>query len=56
MMYVDFNKEIATTGITTINKQTSSNTIYSINGTKVGNDFDLLPKGIYIINGKKVAK
>lgn len=56
MMYVDFNKEIATTGITTINKQTSSNTIFSINGTKVGNDFNLLPKGIYIINGKKVAK
>ena len=56
ILYVDFNKEIATTGITTINKQTSSNTIYSINGTKVGNDFNLLPKGIYIINGKKVAK
>lgn len=32
-------------------------TIYNINGVKVaGNSFDTLPKGVYIINGKKVIK
>ena len=53
---VDFNKEIASAGINTVDKSPKNKAIYSINGTKVGYDFDLLPKGIYIIGGKKVAK
>lgn len=56
ILYVDFNKEIASTGINTVDKSSQDKAIYSINGTKVGYDFDLLPKGIYIIGGKKVAK
>ena len=47
ILYVDFN---------TVDKSSQDKAIYSINGTKVGYDFDLLPKGIYIIGGKKVAK
>ncbi len=30
--------------------------IYSIDGVYLGQDFDTLPKGIYIMNGKKVLK
>ena len=32
----------------------ASDAIYTLTGVKVGNDLKKLPKGIYIINGKKV--
>ncbi len=46
-----------TTGINkvTINKPTQ-NTIYDLRGRNLGTDETALPKGIYIINGKKVVK
>ena len=37
----------------TVNKTTDSR-VYSISGTYMGNDINSLPKGIYILNGKKV--
>ena len=30
--------------------------IYNLNGVRMGNDLDRLPKGVYIVNGKKVVK
>ena len=30
--------------------------IYNLNGQQVGNDLKSLPRGIYIVNGKKVMK
>lgn len=34
----------------------NDNRIYNIKGQYVGSDFDMLPQGIYIRNGKKIAK
>ena len=42
--------------VTVLPSKTASNRIYSVNGTFVGTDFKALPKGIYIVNGKKVVK
>lgn len=56
VLYVDFNQEFATTGIKNIRTNSNSETIYNINGTKVSLNADQLPKGIYIIGGKKVVK
>ena len=30
--------------------------IYNLNGQYVGRDLDALPKGVYLVNGKKVTK
>ena len=30
--------------------------IYNLQGQYLGTDFDVLPKGLYIVNGKKVVK
>ena len=30
--------------------------IYNLNGQVVGNDLEALPRGVYIVNGKKVMK
>ena len=30
--------------------------IYNLNGQQVGNDLEALPRGVYIVNGKKVMK
>lgn len=38
------------------NIQANSQRIYTINGTYVGTDKSALPKGIYIIGGKKYIK
>ncbi len=46
-----------TTGISDINTKTKvdSDAVYNINGQYVGKNVDMntLPKGVYIINGKK---
>lgn len=34
----------------------TDNRIYNLKGQMVGNDLELLPKGLYIVNGKKVIK
>lgn len=44
-------------GIESILIEGKSNAIYDLNGVKVSNaDFNALPSGVYIINGKKVKK
>lgn len=49
-----------TTGISGLDGDEPSNSvetrIYNIGGQYVGNDLSSLPKGIYIVNGKKVVK
>ncbi len=56
----DCAKVTGVTGIETLSGETSKNApIYSVSGMKVGqgeSDFARLPKGMYIINGKKVMK
>ncbi|SFW22004.1 M6 family metalloprotease domain-containing protein [Prevotellaceae bacterium HUN156] len=45
------------TAIENINThKTTTNKIYTIDGRFVGTDPDLLPRGLYIINGKKIVK
>ena len=34
----------------------TDNRIYNLEGQMVGNDLNQLPKGLYIVNGKKVIK
>ena len=55
-VYIDFLKKIASTataiGGITINKETSDK-IYTIDGRYVGTSTSVLPKGLYIRNGKK---
>lgn len=43
------------TGIKAITTKTADNSIYTIDGRYVGNEVKALPKGIYIIGGKKVV-
>lgn len=47
-----------TTGIENIVTPTAINNqkVYNLNGQYVGNDLKAMPKGIYIVNGKKVIK
>ena len=52
-------QKIVTSGIDKVTVQPvhkADNRIYSINGTFVGTDFSALPKGIYIMGGKKIVK
>ena len=52
-------QKIVTSGIDKVTVQPvhkADNHIYSINGTFVGTDFSALPKGIYIMGGKKIVK
>ena len=51
----------ASTDIDTINHsgKTPDTTIYNLQGVAVGrnkHDYELLPPGVYIVNGKKVVK
>lgn len=39
---------------TVLDNSSSANDIYTLSGLKVGNDIKQLPKGIYIVNGKKL--
>ena len=36
--------------------ETAYKGIYTLEGMRLGNDFDRLPAGIYIVNGEKVMK
>ena len=46
----------ATDGIATLHRNLHEAEIYHLDGTKAGHDFNQLPKGIYISNGKKFIK
>ena len=58
--FLDEVKIIAntTTGISDLqlNTRTGTQRIYSINGQYLGTNLDILPHGIYVVNGKKIVK
>ena len=56
-IYVRFvgTKE-ASTGIQDIETAKSQQNIFTLNGVRVNQTLDQLPKGIYIVNGKKIIK
>ncbi len=41
---------------TPTNTDTAQQGVFSIEGRRLSNDWNRLPKGIYIVNGKKMAK
>ena len=51
----DYSKQ--TTGITTVLRETGDGVVYNLQGVKVGTRSEVksLPRGIYIIGGKKVV-
>lgn len=57
-VYMDFLKAGGTSGIGTVKAKAADEAVYSLHGVKVGtaNQMDALPRGIYIIGGKKVVK
>ena len=46
------------TGINTLATATTTTqqSIYTLSGVRISNDLNNLPKGIYIVNGKKVVE
>ena len=55
--YFNFRVEGSTSGITTIQREIENDVVYNLQGVKVGsrNELKSLPRGIYIIGGKKVV-
>ncbi len=52
-----FSLDDTTTGINGVESaKTANGKIYTLTGVCVGNDLKALPKGVYIINGKKIAQ
>ncbi len=45
-----------TTGISTLTTNKTSQSYYTLDGRYAGKDLNLLPRGLYIMNGKKVVK
>ena len=57
VMWLDFGKNLSTDGIDNITANTEGRQgIYSLSGTFLGNSSANLPKGIYIIGGKKFVQ
>ena len=54
--YMDFLKAGGTTGIDVIRTKTTDDAVYNLHGVKVGtsDQIQTLPRGIYIIRGKKI--
>jgi hypothetical protein len=45
-----------TTGVETVKPAVQTIRIYTLDGRYIGSDENALPRGLYIINGKKVVK
>ena len=56
--YFDFLKADATSGIHAVKCAIDDNAVYTLQGTKIATrqQWDTLPRGIYIIGGKKIVK
>ena len=56
-IYMNFYKKGSSSGITTIQREIENDVVYNLQGVKVGSRSELksLPRGIYIIGGKKVV-
>ena len=44
------------TGITAPTTVLNNNRVYNLQGQYLGTDLNRLPKGVYIVNGKKISK
>ena len=56
-IYVRFvGKKDASTGIDEVETEQTQQIIYTLNGLRLNQTMDQLPKGIYIVNGKKFIK
>lgn len=55
---VDGEDQGSVTGIDDImiDPQSGNEKVYTVSGQYVGDDLEVLPKGMYIVNGKKVIK
>ena len=47
---------LESTGVSTIETSSGTPVVYNLQGMRIATPVDQLPKGIYIINGKKVKK
>lgn len=53
--FLELNFDNDVTGIKAIDKQDNNySAIYNLNGQYVGRNADILPRGLYVINGKKI--
>lgn len=57
-VYMDFLKVGGTAGINAVQRDVDSDAVYTLQGQKVAtrSQWNALPRGIYIVNGKKVIK
>lgn len=57
-VYMDFLKVGGTAGINAVQRDMDSDAVYTLQGQKVAtrSQWNALPRGIYIVNGKKVIK
>ena len=57
-VYMDFLKVGGTAGINAVQRDVDSNAVYTLQGQKVAtrSQWNALPRGIYIVSGKKVIK
>ena len=57
-VYMDFLKVAGTAGIKTVQRDGDNDAVYTLQGQKVASrsQWNTLPRGIYIVNGKKIIK
>lgn len=56
MLMDNFGEEISGVEGFEVERFVPTGRIYNLNGQQVGNDLEALPRGVYIVNGKKVMK
>lgn len=56
MLMDNFGEEISGVEGFEVERTVPTGRIYNLNGQMVGNDLEALPRGVYIVNGKKVMK
>ena len=56
MLMDNFGEEISGVEGFEVERTVPTGRIYNLNGQQVGNDLEALPRGVYIVNGKKVMK
>ena len=56
--YMDFLKASVTSGIAAVKREVDNDAVYNLQGQKVAtrSQWNALPRGLYIVNGKKIIK
>ena len=57
-VYMDFLKASVTSGIAAVKREVDNDAVYNLQGQKVAtrSQWNALPRGLYIVNGKKIIK